>query len=101
MIGQDNFTKQQAGAGQKLIGANSGIAYANDTLFVVDSNRVDATPQNNRVLIYSHLSSMLPAPDAADSPVFRPLPAVPRPGDECAGAAEFHLQRNQRNHGYG
>ncbi|MEI9976693.1 MAG: hypothetical protein WDO73_34320 [Ignavibacteriota bacterium] len=46
------------------IGAASGVAVAGDTLFVADSNRVGANPSNNRVLIFTNISSQLPAPTA-------------------------------------
>ncbi len=47
-----------------VLGGVSGLAYANDTLFVADSNRVSAAPINHRVLIFNNVSSMLPAPGA-------------------------------------
>lgn len=62
VIGQQTFTSQASGASQILVGGVSGLAYANDTLFVVDSNRVGASPQNNRVLIFTNLSTSLPNP---------------------------------------
>ena len=46
------------------LGAVGGIAYANDTLFVVDGNRVQATPIQNRVLIYRNISSFVRSPGA-------------------------------------
>jgi|SRR5579871_3528734 len=62
VIGQPFFTAGLPGASQTLIGAASGLAFANDTLFVADSNRAGATPVNNRVLIYRNLSSQFPDP---------------------------------------
>ena len=64
VIGQRTFTAQEPGATAELLGAVSGLAYANDTLIVVDSNRLGATPTNHRVLIYKGLSEMLPDPTA-------------------------------------
>ncbi|MCS7315603.1 MAG: hypothetical protein RMI94_10375 [Bryobacterales bacterium] len=64
VIGQPTFTKQDPNSSDEILGAVSGLAYANDTLFVCDSNRVGASPINNRVLIYKNLSRMLPAPTA-------------------------------------
>jgi hypothetical protein len=72
LIGQTNFTSQDIPtqdpaqpntlfASQTYLGAAGGVAYANDTLFVVDSNRVGATPVNNRVLIYRNISTQIPA----------------------------------------
>ncbi|HUS06080.1 MAG TPA: hypothetical protein VMZ52_07290 [Bryobacteraceae bacterium] len=64
IIGQENFTRQKPGAESNLLGGVSGIAIAGDRLFVVDSNRVQASPQNNRILIFNGISSTLPAPKA-------------------------------------
>src|SRR5258706_15773168 len=62
VIGQRTFTEAQQGAAQDLVGGVSGIAYAGDMLFVVDSNRIGAAPINQRVLIYKNLSGNLPKP---------------------------------------
>jgi len=71
-IGQPNFTAQNlADPSQNppttptasLLGAAGGVAYANGSLFVVDSNRVQAFPVQNRVMIYNNISSQIPAPD--------------------------------------
>src|SRR5512139_3224918 len=62
VIGQTTFTAQDQGASETLLGAVGGIAYAQDTLFVTDANRVAADPINHRVLIYKSLSAMLPSP---------------------------------------
>jgi hypothetical protein len=64
LIGQTTFTSQDPNSSDVILGAASGIAYANDTLFVADANRVGAVPSNHRVLIYNGLSSMLPGPAA-------------------------------------
>src|ERR1700733_11750930 len=65
VVGQPNgFTAQDTNSSNTTIGGASGIAVAGDYLFVADSNRVGATPSNNRVLIFSNLSSQLPAPTA-------------------------------------
>jgi hypothetical protein len=62
LIGQETFTRQFPGTSQAVLGAASGLAYANDTLFVADSSRIQAFPQNNRVMIYRNLSQRLPRP---------------------------------------
>ena len=62
VIGQRTFTQQEEGVSSTLLGAASGLAYANDMLVVVDSNRLGATPLNHRVLLFKNLSSKLPAP---------------------------------------
>ena len=72
VIGQTNFTFGDYGATNKLLGSTSGIAYANGTLWVVDSNRLGATPDNNRVLRYS---------DVATYPTPTQPPDIP--GNEC------------------
>src|SRR5580704_14818397 len=65
VVGQPNgFTTQDTNSSNTTIGAASGVAVAGDTLFVADSNRVGATPSNNRVLIFSNISSQFPAPTA-------------------------------------
>jgi len=64
VIGQATFTNQDPNSSDTVLGAPSGIAYAADTLFVADSNRVQATPSNNRVLAFQNLSSQLPSPTA-------------------------------------
>src|ERR1017187_2325415 len=62
VIGQTTFTSQDSNSSDIILGAASGIAYAADTLFVADSNRVGASPTNHRVLLYQNLSGMLPQP---------------------------------------
>ncbi len=64
VIGQPTFTRQDPTPSDVILGGVSGLAYANDTLFVCDSNRIGAAPVNHRVLIYRDLSQMLPAPTA-------------------------------------
>ena len=61
VIGQVNFTQQDIGTPtQYVLGACSGLAYANNMLFVVDSNHIQASPVQNRVLIYHNLSTLVP-----------------------------------------
>jgi uncharacterized protein (TIGR03437 family) len=62
VIGQTTFTSQDSNSSDTILGAASGLAYAADTLFVADSNRVGASPSNHRVLLYQNLSGMLPRP---------------------------------------
>ena len=61
-IGQTQATRGEPGASEKLLGGISGVAYANNMLFVADSNRVNSEPINNRVLIFRNVSGSLPAP---------------------------------------
>jgi len=62
VIGQDTFTRQDPTSNERHLGAVSGIALANDTLYAVDSSRVAASPQNNRVLLFPNISKQLPGP---------------------------------------
>lgn len=64
VIGQTTFTSQDSNSSDTIVGGVSGLAYAADTLFVADSNRVGASPSNHRILVYQGLSSMLPSPAA-------------------------------------
>jgi uncharacterized protein (TIGR03437 family) len=65
VVGQPNgFTAQDTNSSNVTIGAANGVAVAGDTLFVADSNNLGATPSNNRVLIFTNLSSQLPTPTA-------------------------------------
>jgi uncharacterized protein (TIGR03437 family) len=62
VIGQSTFTSQDTNSSDTILGAASGLAYAADTLFVADANRVGSSPSNHRVLMYQNLSGMLPSP---------------------------------------
>ena len=71
VIGQDTFTAQNSAGNPpslnpsaSLLGAVSGLAWANNMLFVVDSNRMQAEPTQNRVLIFPQSNLPVPAPDA-------------------------------------
>ena len=65
VIGQPQFDAESDSAGQNIVGAMSGLAFANNTLFVADGNLVGAAPNNNRVLIFGNMSQQLPPPNAA------------------------------------
>ena len=62
VIGQPNFTAADPNSSNRVIGAAGGVAYAGNTLFVVDDNRLGATPSNNRVLVFSNVSGTFPRP---------------------------------------
>ena len=64
LIGQSTFTAEDPNSSDTVLGAVGGIAVAADMLFVADSNRIGAAPENHRVLIFKGLSSMLPSPGA-------------------------------------
>ena len=84
VIGQKNFTQQTPGASDALLGGAGGLAYAADTLFVADSNRVGFTPVNNRVLMFTNLSQTFPQPQAPLTPYSGRCPA-------CVGKASICL----------
>ena len=65
VIGQTSFTAADPNSSNTIIGGASGVAYAADTLFIADDNRIGAVPDNNRVLILPSLSGMLPSPTAS------------------------------------
>ncbi len=62
VIGQTTFTAADPNSTNSVIGAAGGVAYAGNTLFVVDDNRLGAAPPNNRVLVFSNVSSAFPRP---------------------------------------
>src|SRR5215831_5081496 len=64
VIGQSTFTSQDSNSSDTILGAASGLAFAGDTLFVADSNRVGATPSNHRVLLFQNVSGQFPNPAA-------------------------------------
>lgn len=66
-IGQPTFTSEYEGttSTSSLLGAADGIAFANNTLFVVDSNpHGNLPPNNNRVLIYNNSQTFIYNPTA-------------------------------------
>ncbi len=71
VIGQQNFTAQNSAGNPptvnpsaSLLGAASGLAWANNMLFVADSNHLQAQPLQNRVLIFPAQNLPVPAPGA-------------------------------------
>src|ERR1022692_3342847 len=85
VIGQTSFTSQTSGASDTLLGSLSGLAFAADTLFVADSNKIGFTPVNNRVLLFQNISQNLPTP-LAEIPAFSGLCPV------CVGRANVVLR---------
>src|ERR1700730_4878877 len=74
-IGQQTFTAQDTGnPSASQLGAVGGVAYANNMLFVVDSNRVQAEPVLNRVLIFQDITRY----------ILSPMNAIPQTGQRCA-----------------
>jgi uncharacterized protein (TIGR03437 family) len=66
IFGQPTFTAEDSGnPSAAQLGAVDGVAYANNTLFIVDSNpHGNLVPDNNRVLIYNNISQYVYAPTA-------------------------------------
>jgi uncharacterized protein (TIGR03437 family) len=72
-IGQSTFTSQDSGFPSAYqVGGVDGVAYANNTLVVVDSNHIQALPVNNRVLIYENISRY----------IYNPTSEIPQ-GSRC------------------
>jgi hypothetical protein len=63
VLGQPTFTAQNAGASDTVIGSIGGLAYAANTLFAADANRLGLLPNNNRVLIFNNIGQMVCAGD--------------------------------------
>ncbi|MCX6594527.1 MAG: hypothetical protein NTZ56_23690 [Acidobacteria bacterium] len=90
LIGQPTFTQQEPGPPTRtVLGAASGLALANNTLFVADSSRVGAAPDNNRILIYNNVSSFIPMPTAEVPQVDDRCPACVGRPDVVVGQKDF------------
>ena len=97
VIGQSTFTAGNPNPNQQTVGGVSGLAYANNMLFVADSNIAGATPLNNRVLRFN--TAQIPAPNADLTSNFTP------PDSQCYlcgySAANVLGQSNYTNHASG
>src|SRR2546423_1228746 len=62
VIGQSTFTRSNPASDATTLGGVGGIASANNTLSVADSNLFGAGPVNTRVLLFQNLSGTFPAP---------------------------------------
>jgi uncharacterized protein (TIGR03437 family) len=83
LIGQKTFTAQDPAVTADTLGGVGGLAFANNMLFVADSNRVGSVPLNHRVLIYRNI-------DGDTLPVNDPVPQVTR-CPACRGVADTVL----------
>jgi uncharacterized protein (TIGR03437 family) len=92
VIGQSTFTAQEPGVSDRLLGGVSGVAYANDMLFVTDANRVNATPVNHRVLIFKNISRQFPGPEDE-------LPFTGERCPVCVGKADVVLGQSAMDKG--
>ena len=84
VLGQPTFTAQLSGATDTVFGGIGGLAYANNTLFATDANRLGLLPNNNRVLIFNNIGQMLPPADADIGPYMGRCPM-------CVGRASLAL----------
>jgi len=57
IIGQRTITEQSPNASATVLGGVGGLAFANNMLFVADSNRVSSTPLNHRVLVFRNIAA--------------------------------------------
>jgi uncharacterized protein (TIGR03437 family) len=89
VIGQVNFTQQEPGASDILLGGAGGIAVAGDTLFVADANRAAFTPINHRVLLFHKLREQLPGPLVQIPPFSGRCPACTGRADVVLGQPDF------------
>src|SRR6202162_6367643 len=94
-IGQTTFTSQDTGSpSQYQLGGVGGVASANNTLFVADSNHIQATPSDNRVLIYDNVSQFIYSPTAdipqgLRCPVCFGVPDLPGGANVVLGQPDF------------
>ncbi len=70
VIGQFTFTKGDQNPTGQILGGPGGIAWAGNRLYVADSNRLGATPNTNRVLVFD--TTLVPTP-YTDLTVFAPV----------------------------
>jgi len=89
VIGQTTFTSQASGASNLLVGGVGGVAYANNTLFVTDANRMGNAPINNRVLVFNDLSHMIPAATAEIGPNTGRCPVCAQGASLVLGQPDF------------
>src|ERR1700689_4211969 len=76
VIGQTTFTSQNFGVANTVFGSASGLAFANNTLFIADDNRLGLLPNNNRVLMIGNVNG----PGGAFP---QPLAAIPNFSGRC------------------
>ena len=72
-----------------LLGAASGLAYANNTLFVVDDNHLGLQPEHNRVLTYNGIQQMIPAFDTEIPPNVGRCPVCGGTASVVVGQPDF------------
>lgn len=88
IIGQRTITEQSPTPSASVLGGVGGLAYANNMLFVADSNRVASTPLNHRVLIYRNIANDV-LPVNALVPQIARCPACRGVADTVLGQTDF------------
>jgi len=94
-IGQGTFTTEASGGPSAYqLGAVDGVAYANSTLFVVDSNHLQIPPVNNRVLVFNNLppffsNPLAEIPQGPRCPVCMGDPSVGQAASLVLGQPDF------------
>jgi hypothetical protein len=88
LIGQKTFTAQDPVTTGDTLGGVGGLAFANNTLFVADSNPVASSPLNHRVLIYRNLDEVT-LPVNAEVPQFTRCPACRGTANTVLGQSDF------------
>lgn len=89
IIGQTTFTSQNSGASNSLVGGVGGVAYANNTLFVTDANRLGNLPINNRLLVFNNLSRIVPSTTAEIGPNTGRCPVCVQGASMVLGQPDF------------
>ena len=89
VIGQSTFTSQNAGASNTLMGSAAGVAFAANTLFVADGNRLGLVPSNNRVLVFSNITQSMPQPMAPIQPYIARCPVCLGQATAVLGQPDF------------
>jgi uncharacterized protein (TIGR03437 family) len=84
VIGQATFDGQVSGTSNTIFGGIGGLAYANNTLFATDANRLGLLPNNNRILVFNNVQQQLPADNAEIAPYAGRCPV-------CGGIASLVL----------
>jgi len=88
LIGQKTFTAQEPVPAADTLGGVGGLAFANNTLFVADSNRVGSFPNNHRVLIFRSIDAVT-LPVNAIVPQINRCPACRGKADTVLGQTDF------------
>jgi uncharacterized protein (TIGR03437 family) len=84
VIGQTTFDGQTPGTTNTNFGGIGGLAYANNTLFATDANRLGLLPNNNRILVFNQIQQQLPADNVEIAPYTGRCPV-------CGGIASLVL----------